>query len=104
MTLPERARKMAERTLSGEAKEGFFIPYRHAASVQPPAPYPAFEALFSKAEPEFRAVLAEIEAHATELRALNGPPAPALGSGLVPPHGWRCCFCAGGLTPPLADY
>lgn len=74
MTLPERARKMAERTLSGEAKEGFFIPYRHAASVQPPAPYPAFEALFSKAEPEFRSVLAEIEAHATELRALNGPP------------------------------
>ncbi|QIE57684.1 class I SAM-dependent methyltransferase [Pikeienuella piscinae] len=65
---------MAERTLSGEGREGFFIPYRHAASVAPPGPYAAIERLFADHEAEFREVLAEIEARAAALEALNGPP------------------------------
>ncbi|WP_340107781.1 class I SAM-dependent methyltransferase [Pikeienuella sp. HZG-20] len=74
MILPERARKMAERTLSGAAREGFFIPYRHADAVAPPGPYPAFEALFAAAEGEFRTILAEIERRGAALAALDGPP------------------------------
>lgn len=74
MNLPEKARKMAERTISGAAKEGFFIPYRHAASVAAPGPYEAVEALFAAAEPAFREVLAEIDALSQELEALDGPP------------------------------
>lgn len=74
MKLPEKARNMAERTLSGESREGVFIPYRHAASIAPPGPYPALERLFAAHEPEFREVLAAIETQAPALAALDGPP------------------------------
>lgn len=70
----DRLREMARRTMDGEAKEGFFIPYRYAESVKPPRPYPDYEALFEFSSPAFRAVLAEIEACADALLALNGPP------------------------------
>ena len=74
MILPEKAKAMMERTLSGVAKEGVFIPYRHAGEIAAPGPYPAFEALFAAAEPAFRDVLAEIEARAAALKAFAGPP------------------------------
>ncbi len=74
MDRTERVRAMAERTISGAAKEGFFIPYRYAASVTPPQTYPDYETLFEFAVPAFRSVLAEIEGCADALRALNGPP------------------------------
>ncbi|MFV0473023.1 MAG: class I SAM-dependent methyltransferase [Pikeienuella sp.] len=74
MEMPEKARAMAARTLSGEAKEGFFIPYRHAGAVASPGPYPALERLFAAAEGAFREVLALIEAEAGALLALDGPP------------------------------
>ena len=74
MNLPEKARAMMARTLAGAAREGLFIPYRHAGAIAPPGPYPAFEALFAASEPEFRSVLAEIEARAGALEAFAGPP------------------------------
>ncbi len=64
---------MAERTLAGGPAEAFVIPYRHAASVAPIA-YPEVGARFAAAEPEMRALLAEIEARAPALEALDGPP------------------------------
>lgn len=70
---PERAREMARRTLDGEAREGFFIPYRYAESVAPPGPYPAFERLFAAHEPAMRGVLAEIDAWTDALAAFAGP-------------------------------
>ncbi|MEM8755981.1 MAG: class I SAM-dependent methyltransferase [Pseudomonadota bacterium] len=74
MDTSERARRMAEATLSGAEKLGFFIPYRYAESVKPPGPYPAFEALFQAAEDAFAATLAEIDARTEALAALDGPP------------------------------
>lgn len=70
----ERAKDMGFATLRGEAKEGFFIPYRYAASVRTPGAYPAYEDLFAGSEPAFRAVLAEIDARGDALAALDGPP------------------------------
>lgn len=85
MNFPEKARKMAERTLAGEATEGFFIPYRYAEGVKAPGPYPAMETLFAAAEPAFREVLAEIEARAPALLALDGPaPRPRWGQSWFP--------------------
>lgn len=74
MNMPEKARAMAARTLSGESEEGFFIPYRHAGAVAPPGPYPAVERLFAARAPVFRETLAAIEARAGALFALDGPP------------------------------
>lgn len=68
-----RVRAMGLRTLNGEAKEGFFIPYRYAEAVEPPGPYPAHETLFEASEPAFRAVVGEIDAREGALAALNGP-------------------------------
>jgi predicted O-methyltransferase YrrM len=62
-------------TLLG-AKRGFFIPYRHAAAVEP-AGYPALEPLFAAAEPRFSAVLAAIESHADDLRRIASGKRPA---------------------------
>ena len=65
--------EMGRRTIEGEAKEGFFIPYRYAATVPSPDAYPAFEALFSDHEDAMRDVLAEIEARSDALAAMKGP-------------------------------
>lgn len=64
-------------TLAGRPR-GFFIPHRYAAVVRPPAAYEALEPLFLRAEPEFRARLAEAAGHLPALRALRpaAPPAP----------------------------
>lgn len=61
------------RTLLGRRPGGFFIPYRHAATVVPVA-YSSLEPLFAAAMPEMLRRLAEVEALAEELRGLNGPP------------------------------
>ncbi|KMO43774.1 methyltransferase [Methylobacterium tarhaniae] len=61
-------------TLLGIRPGGFLIPYRHAGSARAEG-YPALRPIFSAAEPEFRAVLAAIEAHAAGLdRILAGGP------------------------------
>ncbi|HEX2527125.1 MAG TPA: class I SAM-dependent methyltransferase [Geminicoccus sp.] len=54
-------------------RPGFFIPYRHAASVRPCA-YPALEPIFLAAEPEMLSSLARTERHAAQLHARSGPP------------------------------
>lgn len=68
-------------TVLGLAKRGFFIPYRYAAGVMEPkgrGAYGALEPLFAAAEPDFRALLARIDAHAAALEAIGGqkPPEP----------------------------
>ncbi|KMO20072.1 class I SAM-dependent methyltransferase [Methylobacterium indicum] len=62
------------RTLLGLPAGGFLIPYRHAGAARAEG-YPALRPLFIEAEPAFRAVLAEIEAHAPDLaRIARGGP------------------------------
>jgi hypothetical protein len=63
-------------TLAGR-RHGFFIPHRYAAEVRPPAGYPALEPLFRRAEPEFRARLADASVYSGVLRALRPAPPPA---------------------------
>ncbi|MBK3396748.1 MULTISPECIES: class I SAM-dependent methyltransferase [Methylobacterium] len=62
------------RALLGLPAGGFLIPYRHAGAARAEG-YPALRPLFCEAEPAFRSVLAEIEAHAPDLAriAAGGP-------------------------------
>jgi predicted O-methyltransferase YrrM len=63
-------------------RKGFFIPYRHAREVAPPARYPAIETLFEEALPEMASALDAIEAVAEELKAIAQdarPPDPRWG-------------------------
>jgi predicted O-methyltransferase YrrM len=57
----------------GPRRPGFFIPYRHAASVAAVA-YPALESLFAAATPAMDEILAAIDRHAERLLGLRGPP------------------------------
>ncbi|HET6618837.1 MAG TPA: class I SAM-dependent methyltransferase [Dongiaceae bacterium] len=58
-------------------RRGFFIPYRHARQVEPPARYPAVEALFEAALPEMASALDALEAVAKDLGAIaHDAPAP----------------------------
>lgn len=68
-----RRLRMALATLAGR-RQGFFTPYRYAAQVSPPGPYPAIEASFRAAEGAFAEVLEAIDAHAVRLAAFDGPP------------------------------
>ena len=49
---------------------GFFIPYRHARSVTPPARYAAIETLFEAALPAMGAALDAAEAMAEDLKKI----------------------------------
>lgn len=68
-----RRLRMGLATLAGRP-QGFFAPYRYAASVVPPGPYPALEALFRGAEAGFADVLDDIDRHADRLAGFDGPP------------------------------
>ncbi len=71
-------------TLLGGRPRGFFIPHRYADRVSPCA-YPALEAMFEQAWPEFEKILTAIEALAPALRRLGGPaPAPRFDQGWFP--------------------
>jgi predicted O-methyltransferase YrrM len=59
--------------LTDGRQDGFFLPYRHAASVRPVA-YPALEPLFAAGLPGMVEILEWIEALAEPLRAFCGPP------------------------------
>jgi predicted O-methyltransferase YrrM len=63
-------------TVLGLKAQGFFIPYRYAASVVPSA-YPALMPLFQAAVPSFSAVLAEIEVAAAGLERIARGETPA---------------------------
>ena len=59
-------------------RKGFFIPYRHARQVAPPARYAAIERLFEDALPEMASALDAAEAVAKELDAIaHDAPAPS---------------------------
>jgi predicted O-methyltransferase YrrM len=51
-------------------RKGFFIPYRHARSVAPPARYPAIAALFDQALPEMASAIDALDAVADDLKAI----------------------------------
>ena len=68
-----RRLRLGLRTLLGGRPGGFFIPYRHAASVRPCA-YPALEPLFAAAMPDMLRWLGRVEGLGDRLRALSGPP------------------------------
>ncbi len=68
-------------TLLGLGRRGFFIPYRHAASLAaaPRPAYGAIEGVFREHEAAFRETLALVEARSGDLRAIGitaRPPAP----------------------------
>lgn len=75
--LRERARRaaFALSTLLGRP-QGFFIPYRYAASVVP-RPYPALVPRFEAAEPAFGRILSLIDGHAAELLRIRDGAGPA---------------------------
>lgn len=67
-------------TVLGLAHKGIFIPYRYADSLAPAGerpPYAAIEALFRRSEPAFADVLARVDHHAANLRAIGREPPPA---------------------------
>jgi hypothetical protein len=68
---------MAASAAMGRAK-GFTIPYRYADEVAPPASYPAIEAKFRAAEPEFEALLDAVAIHLDRLTTFGAdrPPEP----------------------------
>ena len=70
-----RRLRLALATLAG-AKRGFFIPYRHAASVLPQG-YPALEPRFEAALPQFLDVLGAIEAYGDDLGRIAAGHGPA---------------------------
>ena len=68
-----RRLRMGLETVTGLRRQGFFVPYRYAASVTPPAGYPAMERLLDAARPALEATLEAIDALAGPLAALGGP-------------------------------
>ena len=74
-----RLLRMALATALGRRPQGFFIPYRYAASVPGPdqrPPYGALESAFKAAEPAFHEMLGAIDGLAETLGALGGAPPP----------------------------
>ena len=68
-------------TLSGVRRRGFFIPYRYADGIAPRekrARYEALEATFVAAEPNFSALLGQMESYTEAFAAIgpDRPPAP----------------------------
>ena len=67
-------------TVTGLARRGFFIPYRHAGSLPPAGqrqPYAALERLFEARRAAIETWLDAIDGYAAELEAIGGAPPPA---------------------------
>ncbi|MBM3557783.1 MAG: class I SAM-dependent methyltransferase [Alphaproteobacteria bacterium] len=64
-------------TLLGLSRQGFFIPYRYAGGIAPPAAYPAVLARLRESEAEFASWLDRIEALREDLSRLGAEPPPA---------------------------
>ena len=74
----ERRREMARRTISGEAKEGWFIPYRYAGGIEPLVCADATARRLRDAEPAIRGTLERIAGFREALLAIGeDDPAPA---------------------------
>lgn len=77
MAKPWRRLRMGLQTVLGLKRQGFFLPYRYADSVEAPGPYPAFEALFESCRRDFEHVIELMEKSADAFAAFGGaPPAP----------------------------
>lgn len=76
--------------LLGTSRAGWFIPYRYAPGVTPPARYPVLEDRFDAARPVFQAVLDRIDGYAVDLEAIGAtaemspPPQPRWSQGWFP--------------------
>ena len=70
--------KMGLLTVSGLARQGFFIPYRYAGQIDRPIEaYRPLEAMFAAHQTGFQDVLDSMDGHRGALLALGGnPPAP----------------------------
>lgn len=73
-------------TLFGARVQGWFIPYRYAATVVEPAGYPALQPVFDAARPDMEAFLAALDGVAADLRAIgpDTPPQPRWNQGWFP--------------------
>lgn len=72
-----RRLRMGLATVTGLARQGFFIPYRYAASVPGDRGYPEVARVLEAAGPEMARLLDEIDALGPALAALGGePPEP----------------------------
>lgn len=73
-----RRLRMGAATLSGVARQGFFIPYRYAAGVEEPQAYDALAPFFEAATPAMHVLLSEAEGLAATLERFSGaqPPQP----------------------------
>lgn len=97
---PRRRLAMGLATVLGLAPRGFFIPYRHAGSVQASA-YPELEPAFKAAWPEFAQLLAAIESEASLILAAQGPaPRPRLDQAWFPCLDAAAAFALVRLTRP----
>lgn len=73
-----RRLRMGLATLLSSRPQGFFIPYRYAGGVPAERPaYRPFETLFQRAQADFAALLAAMDRHAADLRAIGADPPPA---------------------------
>ena len=65
-------------TILGVRPQGWFIPYRYAASAVPPPNYPELEPKFAAAESDFAATLDAIDAFSEDLLRIgnDAPPQP----------------------------
>src|SRR5690606_7339978 len=74
-----RRLRMGLKTVLGFRKEGFFIPYRYAASLPDAVsrrPYPAIEEMMAANEARFAAMLGSLAAFATDFAAIGTAPPP----------------------------
>jgi len=67
---------MAAQTALGLGDQGFFTPYRYAASAKDATGYPEIEEVFAGRADEMRAVLAQIDALTDDMKKIGGDPAP----------------------------
>ncbi|MDP6689326.1 MAG: class I SAM-dependent methyltransferase [Alphaproteobacteria bacterium] len=75
-----RSMRLGLLTVLGLARRGFFIPYRYAHTLPDPgrnASYPPLALLMAAAEPDFAALLQQIDSHEAELRVIGEEPPPA---------------------------
>lgn len=81
-----KKRLIAVATTLSMAKGGVFVPHRYAASLRPPAGYPALESVFAAAEPSMTEVLAAIDRFAEIVERFHGaaPPMPRWGQDWFP--------------------
>ncbi len=69
----ERLIRMGMRTVTGRAREGFFIPYRYAAGVpRRVEAYGALAPVFEAARPQFERTIGEMNGLADDLGAIDG--------------------------------